>query len=46
MVELKVVLSLLLSKFEFELSPNYVHSPAFRLTVEPGNGVPLILRKL
>ncbi|XP_040385208.1 uncharacterized protein LOC102704935 isoform X2 [Oryza brachyantha] len=35
-VELKVVLSLLLSKFEFTLSPNYVHCPAFRLTVEPG----------
>ncbi|KAL6906015.1 hypothetical protein ACP4OV_003616 [Aristida adscensionis] len=46
MVELKVVLSLLLSKFEFSLSPNYVHCPAFRLTIEPGNGVPLILNKL
>ncbi|KAL6642169.1 hypothetical protein ACP70R_020350 [Stipagrostis hirtigluma subsp. patula] len=46
MVELKVVLSLLLSKFEFSLSPNYVHRPAFRLTIEPGNGVPLILKKL
>ena len=46
MVELKVVLSLLLSRFEFELSPNYVHRPAFRLTVEPGDGVPLIFRKL
>ncbi|KAL6597391.1 hypothetical protein ACP70R_046831 [Stipagrostis hirtigluma subsp. patula] len=46
MVELKVVLSLLLSKFEFALSPSYVHCPAFRLTIEPGNGVPLILKKL
>ncbi|TVU27263.1 hypothetical protein EJB05_29861 [Eragrostis curvula] len=46
MVELKVVLSLLLSKFEFALSPNYVHCPAFRMTVEPGQGVPLILKKL
>jgi len=46
MVELKVVLSLVLSKFEFALSPNYVHRPAFRLTIEPGNGVPLILKKL
>ncbi|CAN6330338.1 unnamed protein product [Urochloa humidicola] len=45
-VELKVVLSLLLSRFEFELSPKYVHRPAFRLTIEPGNGVPLILKKL
>ncbi|XP_062181999.1 cytochrome P450 714C2-like isoform X2 [Phragmites australis] len=46
MVELKVVLSLLLSKFEFALSPNYVHCPAFRLTIEPGDGVPLVLKKL
>ncbi|CAM0150464.1 unnamed protein product [Urochloa decumbens] len=46
MVELKVVLSLLLSRFEFELSPKYVHCPAFRLTIEPANGVPLILKKL
>ncbi|KAL5204852.1 hypothetical protein ABZP36_009723 [Zizania latifolia] len=46
MVELKVVLSLLLSKFEFTLSPNYVHRPAFRLTIEPGEGVPLIFREL
>lgn len=46
MVELKVVLSLVLSRFEFELSPNYVHRPAFRLTVEPGDGVPLIFKKL
>ncbi|KAG8088784.1 hypothetical protein GUJ93_ZPchr0011g28107 [Zizania palustris] len=46
MVELKVVLSLLLSKFEFTLSPNYVHCPAFRLTIEPGEGVPLIFREL
>jgi cytochrome P450 len=46
MVELKVVLSLLLSKFEFTLWPNYVPCPAFRLTIEPGNGVPLILKKI
>ncbi|GJN07141.1 hypothetical protein PR202_ga24943 [Eleusine coracana subsp. coracana] len=46
MVELKVVLSLLLSKFEFTLSPNYMHCPAFRLTIEPGQGVPLILKRL
>ena len=46
MVEVKVVLSLLLSRFEFALSPSYDHRPVFRLTVEPGSGVPLILRKL
>jgi cytochrome P450 len=45
-VELKVVLALLLPRFELALSPGYVHRPAFRLTVEPGSGVALLLRKL
>ncbi|WVZ54740.1 hypothetical protein U9M48_005494 [Paspalum notatum var. saurae] len=44
--ELKVVLALVLSRFEFALSPRYVHAPAFRLTVEPGKGVPLVVRKI
>ncbi|CAL0324351.1 unnamed protein product [Lupinus luteus] len=41
MVELKVILSLILMKFRFSLSPSYCHSPAFRLVVEPGQGVVL-----
>ena len=35
MVELKVVLVRLLSKFAFSLSSGYTHAPLFRLTVEP-----------
>ncbi|KAJ8480420.1 hypothetical protein OPV22_024147 [Ensete ventricosum] len=46
MVELKVILSLLLSKFVFSVSPSYRHSPAFRLTIEPEFGVPLIVKHL
>ncbi|KAJ1257077.1 hypothetical protein BS78_K221600 [Paspalum vaginatum] len=46
MFELRVVLALLLHKFEFALSRKYVHAPAFRISVEPGEGVPLILKKL
>ncbi|XP_034708551.1 cytochrome P450 714C2-like [Vitis riparia] len=46
MVELKVILSLILSKFSFTLSPAYRHSPAFKLTIEPQHGVNLIVRKL
>lgn len=46
MVELKVILSLILSKFTFSISPSYCHSPAFRLTVEPGNGVNLLVSKV
>lgn len=46
MVELKVIVSLIVSKFEFSLSPSYNHSPAFSLVVEPKNGVLLHLRNL
>lgn len=46
MVELKVVLSLIVSEFTFSLSPNYQHSPAFRMIVEPEHGVQIIIRKV
>ncbi|OVA02197.1 Cytochrome P450 [Macleaya cordata] len=42
MVELKIVLSLILSKFTFTLSPNYKHSPAFKLFIEPEHGMHLL----
>ncbi|KAJ4786970.1 Cytochrome P450 714C2 [Rhynchospora pubera] len=45
MVELKIVLSLLLMRFSFDLSPNYVHSPSYRLTVGPEHDLPLIVKK-
>lgn len=45
-VELKVIVSLVVSRFDFSLSPSYNHSPAFRLVLEPENGVILHLRKL
>ncbi|XP_022753894.1 cytochrome P450 714C2-like [Durio zibethinus] len=46
MVELKVLMSLLLSNFSFSLSPKYSHSPALRLVIEPENGVDLLVKKL
>ncbi|TVU50627.1 hypothetical protein EJB05_02005, partial [Eragrostis curvula] len=46
MTELKVVLARLLSRFSFSLSPSYRHAPAFRLTIEPGFGMPLIVTRL
>ncbi|KAL2892606.1 hypothetical protein RDABS01_008515 [Bienertia sinuspersici] len=46
MAELKVILSLILVKFSFSLSPDYQHSPAFRLLIEPEHGVKLLLRRL
>ena len=46
MAELKVLLSLLLVGFEVALSPDYLHSPVLRLTVEPEHGMRLVLRNV
>ncbi|XP_027154142.1 cytochrome P450 714C2-like [Coffea eugenioides] len=46
MAELKVILSLVLSRFSFSLSPTYCHSPAFQLVIKPQHGVKLHVRRL
>ncbi|KAL0419358.1 UNVERIFIED_CONTAM: cytochrome [Sesamum radiatum] len=46
LVELKILISIILSKFSISLSPNYVHSPALNLVIEPGNGVNLLIKQL
>ncbi|EXC21096.1 Cytokinin hydroxylase [Morus notabilis] len=46
MAELKLIISLIISKFDFSLSPNYSHSPAYRMIVEPGNGVQILITKI
>ncbi|CAD6216643.1 unnamed protein product [Miscanthus lutarioriparius] len=46
MAELKVLLALVLSRFQLTLSPAYVHSPALRLIVEPEHGVRLVLKNV
>ncbi|XP_054807902.1 cytochrome P450 714C2-like isoform X1 [Prosopis cineraria] len=46
MAELKVILSLILLRFQFSLSSSYRHSPAFRLVIEPGEGVVLMVRRI
>lgn len=45
-VELKILISLILSNFSFTLSPKYVHKPALNLVIEPGQGVNLLVKKL
>ncbi|XP_075634020.1 cytochrome P450 714C2-like [Castanea sativa] len=45
-VELKILLSLILSNFAFSLSPRYTHGPVLRLVLEPEHGVDLLVRKL
>ena len=46
MTELKMLLSLILSKFSFCLSPKYIHSPALTMVVEPEYGVHLLVKRL
>ncbi|KAB2634492.1 cytochrome P450 734A1-like [Pyrus ussuriensis x Pyrus communis] len=46
MAELKVLISLILSKFSFSVSPNYIHKPSLRLLIEAEHGVRLLVRKL
>ncbi|KAH7554638.1 hypothetical protein JRO89_XS12G0251500 [Xanthoceras sorbifolium] len=44
MLELKIVLSLLLSRFSFSMSPNYRHSPVYKMFVMPQYGMRLIVK--
>ncbi|XP_062211148.1 cytochrome P450 714B3-like isoform X2 [Phragmites australis] len=46
MAELKILISLILSKFVLKLSPNYEHSPTLKLIVEQEYGVDLTLTKV
>ncbi|GFP86639.1 cytochrome p450 714a1 [Phtheirospermum japonicum] len=45
LVQLKIVVALIVSKFSFTLSPKYTHSPAYRMIVEPGQGVQLLVQR-
>ena len=46
MIELKIIIALIVTNFSFSLSPNYLHSPAGRLVLEPETGVDLLMKKL
>ena len=45
-IETKLALVLLLSKFSFSMSPNYRHSPFYKLVLFPKYGAPLLVTKL
>lgn len=45
-MEYKIVLTLILSRFSFSLSPYYSHSPAVILSLRPGKGMPLVVQPL
>ncbi|KAL0539814.1 hypothetical protein IC582_024035 [Cucumis melo] len=46
LVELKIIISLIVSKFRFSLSPEYHHCPSYRMVVEPANGVKIVFQRL
>ncbi|XP_030466719.2 cytochrome P450 714A1-like [Syzygium oleosum] len=46
MMEMKIVLALVLSRFSFALSPEYRHSPVFRMVLVPEHGMRLVVRKI
>jgi len=45
-MEYKIVLSLVLSRFSFKVSPDYKHSPSIMLSLRPSHGLPLIVEPL
>jgi cytokinin trans-hydroxylase len=46
MMEAKLVLTLILTRFTLRLSPNYRHAPVFVLTLKPKYGIHLILENI
>ncbi|XP_045815270.1 cytokinin hydroxylase-like [Trifolium pratense] len=45
-MEHKIVLTLLLSRFRFKMSPTYIHSPSIMLSLRPAYGLPLIVQSI
>ncbi|XP_077240240.1 cytokinin hydroxylase-like [Tasmannia lanceolata] len=46
MMEYKIVLSLILTRFSMSISSSYIHSPTIMLSLRPSCGIPLILQPL
>ncbi|XP_042060869.1 cytochrome P450 714C2-like [Salvia splendens] len=46
LIELKILISIILSKYSISLSPKYVHSPLLNLVIEPKFGVHLLVKHL
>lgn len=46
MLEAKSVMAMILQKFSFNISPNYVHAPVDLVTLQPKFGLPVVMRLL
>ncbi|KAF2306605.1 hypothetical protein GH714_019743 [Hevea brasiliensis] len=46
MLELKILLRSILSNFSFSLSPEYRHSPVYKMLLAPQHGIRLLARRL
>ncbi|KAH6788397.1 hypothetical protein C2S51_003403 [Perilla frutescens var. frutescens] len=46
LLELKILISLILSRFSISVSPKYVHSPLLNLAIQPRYGVDLLIKQL
>ena len=46
MLEAKATLALILRRFAFEVAPEYVHAPVDFLTLQPLQGLPIVLKLL
>ncbi|KQK06319.1 cytochrome P450 734A1 [Brachypodium distachyon] len=46
MVEAKLVLAMVLQRFAFDVSPNYVHAPMLGMTLQPQYGAQVLVRRV